>query len=89
MEIIFTSHALFEANRREIPEEIIRNLIMNPQQNFQTKNKRFIIQGKYYNDIAGKEMLLRVIGNKVEDAFKVITVYKTSKIDKYWIKESI
>jgi len=28
-------------------------------------------------------------GNKVEDAFKVITVYKTSKIDKYWIKESI
>ena len=89
MEIIFTSHALFEAKRREIPEEIIRNLIMNPQQNFQTKNKRFIIQGKYYNDIEGKEMLLRVIGNKVEDAFKVITVYKTSKIDKYWIKESI
>lgn len=32
-------------------------------------------------------MLLRIIGEESFDVFRVITVYKTSKIDKYWIKE--
>ncbi len=30
-------------------------------------------------------MLLRVIGLETSDEFKVITLYKTSKIKKYWI----
>ncbi|MBA7524557.1 hypothetical protein ES705_16698 [subsurface metagenome] len=32
-------------------------------------------------------MLLRIIGIKKSGSFKIITVYKTSKIDKYWVKE--
>ena len=31
-------------------------------------------------------MLLRVIGIESSNKFKVITAYKTSKIDKYWVK---
>jgi len=33
-------------------------------------------------------MLLRVIGKEAAGKFVVITVYKTSKIEKYWRKES-
>jgi len=29
-------------------------------------------------------MLLRIIGDELEGSFYVITVYKTSKIGKYW-----
>jgi len=34
------------------------------------------------------EMLLRVIGEESENEFHVVTVYKTSKIEKYW-KEAL
>ena len=34
----------------------------------------------------GKEMLLRVVVESSKGAFKVISVYKTSKIDRYWMK---
>jgi hypothetical protein len=33
-------------------------------------------------------MLLRIIGKEKEDVFYIITIYKTSKIEKYWIKEA-
>ncbi len=31
-----------------------------------------------------KEMLLRIIGEESENTFHVVTIYKTSKIEKYW-----
>ena len=34
-----------------------------------------------------REMLLRIIGIEQPGEFKVVTVYKTSKIDKYWVAE--
>jgi hypothetical protein len=43
------------------------------------------VQSKYYDQEEKKEMLLRVIGIKTSDKFEVITVYKTSKISKYWV----
>jgi hypothetical protein len=33
-----------------------------------------------------KEMLLRVIGIETSEKFEVVTVYKTSKISKYWVE---
>jgi hypothetical protein len=34
-----------------------------------------------------REMLLRMIGIEQPGEFKVVNVYKTSKIDKYWVAE--
>jgi hypothetical protein len=31
-----------------------------------------------------KQMLVRIIGEELDDMFQVITVYRTSKIEKYW-----
>jgi hypothetical protein len=42
------------------------------------------MQGLYFDKIQNKEMLLREIGKKTKpDTFLVITVYKTSKREKY------
>jgi hypothetical protein len=32
-------------------------------------------------------MLLRVIVEPLEDTLRVISIYKTSKIEKYWVRE--
>ena len=55
------------------------------QCNAQFKKGRVIIQNRYFDKTENREMLLRVIGLETSDEFKVITLYKTSKIKKYWI----
>jgi len=63
--------------------------VENPQQKVPSKGNRVVFQSKYYDKINGKEMLLRAIVELAGDTFKVISVYKTSKIDKYWIRKEM
>ncbi|GBE36213.1 hypothetical protein BMS3Bbin07_00357 [bacterium BMS3Bbin07] len=87
MEVEIKEHAGFEAKRRGIPEELIVRVVNNPQQKAPSKKGRIIIQNKFYDNKEKKEMLLRIIGLETTENFVVITVYKTSKISKYWIRE--
>jgi len=84
VDVVITEHAQFEASRRNIPEELIKSAVETPQQKLSSKKGRVIVQKKYYDETEGKEMILRVVGIESVEEFRVITVYKTSKIDKYW-----
>lgn len=86
MEVVIKGHASFEAERRGIPEELIKSVVKNPQQKLHSKKERIILQNKYYDQVEKKEMLIRVIGIETLGKFKVITAYKTSKISKYWVE---
>lgn len=88
MEVIFSDHAVFEMKRRQVDEKMIKGVFKSPHQQISSKKGRIIIQGKYLNHHQQKEMLLRIIGRKKGDTFYVTTVYKTSKIEKYWIEEA-
>jgi hypothetical protein len=48
---------------------------------------RAVFQSKYYDIIEQKEMLLRVIAETAADTLRVISAYKTSRIEKYWMRE--
>jgi hypothetical protein len=85
--IILTGHARFEAKRRRIAIDLIHSVVAAPQQHFPTVKGRTILQSKYYDPVLGREMLLRVIVERRETADLVITAYKTSKIEKYWMEE--
>ena len=84
MDIIITGHARFEAERRGITEELINSVIQAPQQKLPSKKGRVILQSRYRDTIENKEMLLRIVVSETTDAFTVLTVYKTSRISKYW-----
>lgn len=86
MEVIIEGHASYEAERRCISEELIKAVVKNPQQKLPSKKGRVIVQNKYYDSVEGKEMLLRIVGIETSEKFNVITVYKTSKVAKYWIE---
>lgn len=86
MELIITDHARFEAQRRHIDLEIVLSIIRGPQQKIPSRKGRAIFQSKYYDNIENKEMLLRAIVEQTGDVIKVVSIYKTSKIDKYWTK---
>jgi LysM repeat protein len=87
MKIIITNHARFEAQRRQIDLELAQAIVENPGQKIPSQRARIVFQNRYYDKIENKEMLLRVIVAQSGDKLKVISVYKTSKIDKYWRRE--
>lgn len=87
MDIILTNHAKFEIDRRQISEEAAIGVAQNPEQVIKLLQGRRIGQSRYFDSRANKEMLLRVICEERDNLLFVITAYKTSKIDKYWVEE--
>ena len=84
--VVLTDHAQWEAKRRQIDLKMIKKLVKNPQQQIRS-GKRLIFQEKYFDKFQEKEMLLRTVAEEEGDTRRVITVYKTSKIKKYWKEE--
>ena len=83
MKITFTKHAEIELIRRKIEKKLALNTIKNPQQKSRFEDLH-IYQSKYFDKNIGKQMLLRVFSKEGLKGLEVITVYKTSKIKKYW-----
>jgi hypothetical protein len=83
MNYLFSAHALQEMERRRIPRQLVEGLLENPQQVLPGKNERQIYQACCEFE-GGKIYLLRVIIDSNRDPPLVITVYRTSKIEKYW-----
>ncbi len=83
---VITDHARFEAQRRNIDLHFVESIIESPQQKVSSRRNRIVFQSKVYDKILGKEMLMRVIVEQSGDILKVISIYKTSKIGRYWVK---
>jgi hypothetical protein len=85
MKFEFSRHAKEEMDRREISETVVETILQNPEQIVKEYGGR-----KGYQSIIGsgteKNYLVRVIVNDTVDPAKIITVYRTSKIEKYWRK---
>ncbi|MBC5796427.1 DUF4258 domain-containing protein [Sphaerospermopsis sp. LEGE 00249] len=69
--------------RRQISLSLVESVLDNPQQIILEREGRKVYQSKV--DFGnGKIFLLRVIVADDIDPKVVITVYRTSKIEKYW-----
>lgn len=82
MEFRITDHARKELSRRQIPESALQEVLDNPEQIVPEDSGRKAYQSRL--DFGGKMYLVRAI---MEDDIKpaaVVTVYRTSKIAKYW-----
>jgi len=83
MEFRISNHAREEMERRSIPEQLLLEVISNPQQIVLERGDL-----KAYQSIVdfggGKLFLIRVLVNDTMEPAKVIRVYRTSKIAKYW-----
>jgi hypothetical protein len=74
-----------EMVRRGIPVTVVDAILQDPEQIVNEYGNK-----KAYQSIidsgTGKDYLVRVIVNDTVDPVKIVTVYKTSKIEKYWRK---
>jgi hypothetical protein len=78
----FSGHALAEMARRGITREMAEGVLQAPEQ---TMEERDGIQARQsmVEFADGRKFLLRVLINQNEPPV-VVTVYRTSKIAKYW-----
>ena len=76
-------HAREEMQRRNIPPGVVESVLNHPQQILSIQAGKKIYQSKV-DFGTGKEYLVRIVMNDAVAPPIVVTLYRTSKIDKYW-----
>lgn len=76
-------HAETEMIRRQLPREMVVQTIEHPDQVVPASGGRVIHQS-IFRFADGRRFLIRAVVEKRDDELFGITVYRTSKIDKYW-----
>lgn len=84
IDFVFTEHALMEMERRGISQEQVRNMLAHPRQMEILREGRAVYQTKYDTGNPSKTYVLRVFVDVDRKPPAIVTVYRTSKIEKYW-----
>ena len=82
MEYEYSRHALEQARRRGISRDLIERIIAAPGQIVPEFGGTVALQSQV--EMNGKLFLLRVIVAIDGESGTVVTVYRTSKVNKYW-----
>ena len=85
MRFEISRHAREEMSRRGISEAVVESVLENPEQIVPEYGDKKAYQSMVDMG-AEKYYLVRIIVNDMIDPARVVTVYKTSKIEKYWRK---
>jgi hypothetical protein len=81
--ILWTKHARQQLADREIDREEVEQTVRQPEFTVSDPPDRQILMRRYQDQLLNKEMLLRVAVSESKASIMVITVYKTSQIDRY------
>lgn len=84
--VIIIPHAMFQIQARNIDPEFVREVALNPQQNVPASGGRQVRQSRYFDNMEGTPMLLRVVVETNAQEISVVTAYKTSRLEKYWVE---
>jgi hypothetical protein len=79
-----TDHAKMEMQRRQIDETDVARALHHPGQVVRVRSGHIIYQSKIRLGNPSKDYLLRVVIAIDQEPPAVVTVYRTSKVDKYW-----
>ena len=86
LDVVLTPHASFELLRRGLDETMVRRVIAEPEQRISVRPGRDVVQTRF--ELAGRRYLVRVFVDVDRSPAEVVTAYRTSKIDKYWRRQS-
>lgn len=81
--IRWTTHAERKLSIREAERSEVEQTLEEPDHILPDEPPRSIYQRRYYDRIVQQEMLLRVVVEETASELVIVTLYKTSKIEKY------
>jgi len=79
---VFTSHAKTEMARRSINEQTAVDVLARPEQRHFVRTGREVFQSRVMMN--GNSYIVRVFVDTDRNPAEVVTVYRSSKIAKYW-----
>jgi hypothetical protein len=82
---VITSHAAREMRRRGIGEATLHQVMAGPEQRHNLRLGRDVLQARV--ELEEKTYLLRAFVDVDRRPAEVVTIYRTSKIAKYWRTE--
>ena len=83
-DFVISGHARFEMERRSIPDEVVQQILASPEQRFQVREGRVVLDSRLIMGTPAKMYLVRVVVDVDRRPAEVVTVYRTTKLDKYW-----
>jgi len=83
-DFVITDHARWEIGRRGLSEDMIWNVLKAPEQQFEVRPGRAVLQSRVTMGEPPRAYLIRVFVDVDSRPAKVVTAYRTSKIAKYW-----
>ena len=83
-----TPHAILQMKRRDISEELVMNILASPEQVLEVRPGRNVFQSRVRIGDAAETCLVRVFVDVDRTPPEIVTAYRTSKISRYWRKES-
>ena len=81
---LISDHAREQMQRRQIPQEIVDNVVSLPGQVIDVHPGREVRQSLVAMGKSSRKFLIRIIVDTDRDTHEIVTVYRTSKISKYW-----
>ena len=81
---VLTDHARWEMRRRGVTEAEVATVLLAPEQREEARPGRCMYQSRFDLGEPPKTYLLRVFVDTGRDPPEVVTVYRTSKVQKYW-----
>jgi len=84
-EYLYSSHALEQMNLRGVSKSMVESILLKPDQH-KERDDLTIFQSICTED-TGEPFLVRVFVNEKKVPNLIVTVYKTSKIQKYYESE--
>jgi hypothetical protein len=83
VDYVITEHALFQMQRRGISESDLLSVIKSPERSEEVRPGRMVVQSRLLCGKPEKIYLVRVIIDFDKPVPEVVTVYRTSKVEKY------
>lgn len=81
---VLTNHARFQMQRRSITEAEVATVLAAPEQREEVGPTRCVYQSRLTIGKSPTIYLLRVFVDTTPEPAEVVTVYQTSKLEKYW-----
>ncbi|MEO0049652.1 MAG: DUF4258 domain-containing protein [candidate division WOR-3 bacterium] len=78
----WSKHAREEAERRGIPVGLVENVLASPEQVASGYGNTQVYQSR--KEMGNKIYLIRVIVVESKEERIIVTVYRTTKVSKYW-----
>lgn len=85
MRYVLTDHARSQMIRRQVPAHLVEAVMSDPEQRFEVRGGRHVLQSRFR--LADGLYLFRVFADVDRDPAEVVTVYRTSRVTRYWRPE--